>query len=420
MSDATPTKQQKKCTHVSSAWYGSLIHSLGRRVRCVLPSMVSNILPCVAEAIIHNTTPRSALDVLLSGRCTGVLLSKCPGEYYSRVAASSVSSIKLWAPRSTSDAILRTLSTSTSMTSLVIESPSLVVEDRTLTALSRCPSLASLTLPRYSHAMSSAAALATSTSLTSLDGMFKNSDLAAIGALPSLRRLCMRTSAEHPVTDDGLRGLAASAVLENVTIRSETLTPRSCTFFAMCPALRILDLSHAFSMTDSGLTALSASRTLTTLVLCRRQHHITDAGMTALSSLETLTSLHAPLCKEVTDAGLTALATRAQLTQLSIYGCVSVGDRGITAIAKCPLGTLDMSHCYQDTVTDASLSALASFTSTLRHLDIRSCCRCTDAGVARLASLPHLAQLSVCNAPSITKTGLRALPDVVFRCAEVW
>jgi hypothetical protein len=119
-----------------------------------------------------------------------------------------------------------------------------------------------------------------------------------------------------------------------------------------------------------GLTGLNVSGSLT-------DERLADIGqVTSLRHLELLGD------REMTESGLDKLAG---LTSLSGFSILSM------------------------TVTDATLSRLATFTN-VEYLDIKDCpCQVSDRGLGRLGALPKLRVLHIGDCSGVTPEGLRRL-----------
>jgi hypothetical protein len=51
--------------------------------------------------------------------------------------------------------------------------------------------------------------------------------------------------------------------------------------------------------------------------------------------------------------------------------------------------------------------------SSLKEISFEGCKRITDAGLAALANLPHLRELSAGNCPNVTRASISAFPPTI-------
>ena len=133
-----------------------------------------------------------------------------------------------------------------------------------------------------------------------------------------------------------------------------------------CTALRILNLSYCYQLSDAS----------------------------AVGNLPALTSVDLSLCRELTD---------------------------VSGLSSCTaLRTLNFSCCRQ--LID--VSALSSCTA-LTSVDL-SLCSVTDEGVLPLRSLPALIYLDLCDCPKVTAAGVQALrsttaaPNLHIKSGSGW
>ena len=229
-----------------------------------------------------------------------------------------------------------------------------------------------------------------------LDGLFalnldnpiaKGADLEPLMALPRLGWL------GH---DAGDRGLAQAGLL---------------------PHLRML-MSQDTEAGDEGFVGLSRSRTLE-YIWGRRCYNLTGRGFAALSTMPSLRGLSVS-CRNVDDAALSTLPRFPALRELMP---MDVRDEGFRHVGRCEhLEALWCMYCRDTTdaatehiaglprlkvyyagktlITDRSLEILSGMT-TLEKITLWETAGVTAAGVARLAELPRLRELTLDGMPQI-------------------
>lgn len=197
---------------------------------------------------------------------------------------------------------------------------------------------------------------------------------------------------------------------------------------ARMPHLRSL-VAQDTTAGDAGFVALSQSRTLEYL-WGRRCHNLRTRGFTALAVLPALRGLSVS-CLRVDDAGISTLPAFPALRELMP---MDVPDAGYRHIARCErLESLVLMYCRDTTdaatehitglrhlsdyynsyttITDRTPELLSTMES-LERITFDTCHGLTDAGVARLARLPKLRELSV-SGSGVTPAVVAAFPSGV-------
>ncbi len=266
--------------------------------------------------------------------------------------------------------------------------------------------------PAAADALAHLRRLELSWATSSGNARFTDADLAAVLALPALRRL------------------------EHLKIHGHRLGPPSGVALARAdlPRLRSLRLSDAF-VRDSTIAALVGAAphlpSLESLTLTTNQ--LTDAAAEALAGWPHLARLR-----------------HLDLSSIDIYdpGCNSIGDRGATALVSSPgaggLTYLDLGdnsglsnatafalaaapHLTQlvhlgvafTAIDDDGASALASSRSLARLESLRiSHTGLTDAGLLAILRMPCLSSLEVSGA-RLTAAGIRALVEAPPRLTHL-
>jgi hypothetical protein len=165
--------------------------------------------------------------------------------------------------------------------------------------------------------------------------------------------------------------------------------------------------SWGSALSDSMLCALVVTCPKLTSVNLTQCHDVTGAGVAALAAgLPQLLSVDLSYCSRITDVGITALGESCpELESVNLRCCTNVTDAGIAALAasKCQraLQSLFLDFCA---VTDVGLAALgAGGCPTLQKIDLRSCPKITNTGVAALAKgCPQLSSVDVRFCNSVT------------------
>jgi hypothetical protein len=197
---------------------------------------------------------------------------------------------------------------------------------------------------------------------------------------------------------------------------------------ALCdllPSLQVLDLSFCDGVTDGCVKMIAEHlRGLKSLSLewCQR---VGDPGAEELRKLHHLTSLNLSGCCLFTDATVASICSSCQ--QLQILCLAQSGpplrkngftDVSLRCIAESlqSITILDLSSCGR--VTDDGVAAVGGL-STLTVLNLSHCTRLTDLGVRRIARLRGLQSLSLSGCVRVTSASLRKIKRNHPKLAEL-
>lgn len=224
-------------------------------------------------------------------------------------------------------------------------------------------------------------------------------------------------------------GLKALATLPHLGFLGFDATDETMGAIAALPQLRMLMCQDTQAGND-GFIALSQSRTLE-YIWGRRCYNLGGAGFAALARIPTLLGLSVS-CKNVEEQALAALPTFpsllhfmpmdfsdeafryvGQCKQLEKLWCMYCRDSGDAATEHLAgLAKLKLYYAGMTQITDHSLEILSQLRA-LERLDFWACTNITDAGVARLAALPHLQELNLDGLPNVSSKVLDAFPGHV-------
>lgn len=198
---------------------------------------------------------------------------------------------------------------------------------------------------------------------------------------------------------------------------------------ARLPHLRML-MCQDTRASDEGFIALSLSRTLE-YVWGRRCYGLTGRGFSAMARMPALRGLSVS-CKNVEDAALARLPESPSLVEfmpmdvpddgfrhvgrcerLEAVWCMYCRDTGDTATAHLAgLPRLKTYYAGHTQITDRSLEILSGVDS-LERVTLSACPALTNAGVAKLVSLPRLTELRLEYLPGLSRDVLRSIPGRV-------
>jgi hypothetical protein len=257
-----------------------------------------------------------------------------------------------------------------------------------------------------------------------IDGPFSDRGLAALAGLDGLFSLGFFWHA-HAFTSEGLAALAELPKLGFLGCQGERCDDAAMRRIAELPNLRML-MAQGTVASDEGFVALSASGTLEHL-WGRECPNLTGRGFAALATMPALRGLGVS-CTHVDDESLAALPSFPALRFLMP---MDVSDDGFRHVGRCEkLESLWCMYC-RDTgdaatehltglqlktyyagktrITDRSLALLGRMTS-LEKLEFWQTAGISDAGLAALAKLPRLRELSISGAPRVTRQGMAVFP----------
>jgi ankyrin repeat protein len=261
-----------------------------------------------------------------------------------------------------------------------------------------------------------------------LDGPFTNRGLAGLAGLDGLFGLSFFWHISA-LTGAGLEGLAALPNLGFLGCEGKLCDDDAMRHIGAIPHLRML-MGQGTVASDDGFAALSRSPTIE-YIWGRECPNLTGRGFRALSTMPALRGL-AVSCKGVDDGALSALPRFPALRDLMP---MDVPDEGFRHVGKCEnleglwcmycrdttdaatehiagLPRLKTYYAGQTKITDRSLEILSRMTS-LEKLEFWNCGGITNAGVAHLAVLPALGEISVDGCRQVTPGAVAVFPTHV-------
>jgi hypothetical protein len=195
---------------------------------------------------------------------------------------------------------------------------------------------------------------------------------------------------------------------------------------AALPRLRML-MGQGAVASDAGFEALSRSQTLE-YIWGRDCPNFGGRGFAALTAMPTLRGV-AVSCKNVDDKSLALLPSFPALRE---FMPMDVPDTGFRHVGRCEnLERLWCMYCRETgdaatehlasllrlqtyyagmtKITDRSLEILSGMAS-LEHLEFWQCAGLTNAGIAHLARLPKLREISLEGLPNVTREAIALFP----------
>ena len=258
-----------------------------------------------------------------------------------------------------------------------------------------------------------------------LDGPITNAGLAGLAGLDGLFGL---TFFWHltALTGSGLERLSDLPNLGFLGCQDSLCDDEAMRHIGAIPRLRML-MGQGTVATDKGFASLSRSQTIE-YIWGRECPNLTGRGFAALSAMPALRGL-AVSCKLVDDA---ALAMLPRFPALRALMPMDVSDAGFRHVGRCEeleglwcmycrnttdaateeiagLRKLKTYYAGQTKITDRSLTILSRMPS-LEKLEFWNCAGITNAGVAGLAALPSLREISVDGCRQVSPDALAAFP----------
>ena len=257
-----------------------------------------------------------------------------------------------------------------------------------------------------------------------LDGSFTDDGLAGIAGLDGLFALTFFWHVTA-LTPDGLKPLADFPNLGFLGCQDALCDDRAMEHIAAIPRLRML-MGQGAVASDAGFAALSRSKTIE-YIWGRDCPNLTGRGFSALAKMPALRGL-AVSCKNVDDDSLASLPDFAALRELMP---MDVPDAGFRHVGRCTqleglwcmycrdttdaatehIGGLQLRSYYagRTQITDRSLEILGRMTP-LERLEFWQCAGITDVGVAALALLPRLREITLSGLAQVTREGAAVFP----------
>jgi hypothetical protein len=258
-----------------------------------------------------------------------------------------------------------------------------------------------------------------------LDGPITNAGLAGLAGLDGLFGLSFFWHLTA-LTGPGLERLSDLPNLGFLGCQDSLCDDEAMRHIGAIPRLRML-MGQGTVATDKGFAALSRSQTIE-YIWGRECPNLTGPGFAALSAMPALRGL-AVSCKLVDDA---ALAMLPRFPALRALMPMDVSDAGFRHVGRCEeleglwcmycrdttdaateeiagLRKLKTYYAGQTKITDRSLTILSRMPS-LEKLEFWNCAGITNAGVAELAALPSLREISVDGCRQVSPDVLAAFP----------
>jgi len=267
-----------------------------------------------------------------------------------------------------------------------------------------------------------------SPSFLMLDGPFTDQGLAELKGLDGLFGLSFFWHCSA-FTSAGLESLKHLANLGFLGCQGKNCDSQAMRHIADIPKLKML-MGQGAVANDDGFEALGHSQSIE-YIWGRECPNFGSRGFTALASMPALRGIGLS-CKNVDDAALSTLPHFPALRQLMP---MDVSDNGFRHIGRCEsLEELWCMYC-QDTgdaatehlaglkklktyyaghtrITDRSLEILSRIVS-LQRIELWQCESVTDTGIAFLANLPDLREVSLDGLPGVSKNVLSMFPNHV-------
>jgi hypothetical protein len=260
-----------------------------------------------------------------------------------------------------------------------------------------------------------------------LDGPFTDGGLRGLAGLDGLFSLGFFWHA-RTFTSDGLAALVDLRNLGHLGCQGERCDDVAMRHIATIPNLRML-MAQGTVASDDGFTALSHSQTIE-YIWGRECPNLASRGFTALAAMPALKGLGVS-CLHVDDAALANLPQFPALTslmpmdvtedgfrhvgkceKLEKLWCMYCRDTGDAATAHIADLKLEYYYAGKTRITDRSLEILGRM-QTLEKLEFWEIAGITDDGIAVLAGLPRLREISVEGAPNVTRAGMSVFPASV-------
>jgi len=258
-----------------------------------------------------------------------------------------------------------------------------------------------------------------------LRGPFSDEGMAQLVGLDGLFALDVDND-RLVITGAGLDPLVS---LAHLTWLAFDARDESMPHIAALPHLRFLMCQDTVAG-DDGFVALSRSRSIEH-IWGRRCHNLRRRGFIALADMPALRYLSVS-CKNVDDVGVSALPRFPALRELMP---MDVPDAGYRHIGRCErLESLVLMYCRDTTdvatghiaalpalkkyfasynrITDRTPEILSGMPS-LEEVTFDSCAGLTNTGIAALARLPRLREVSVGGMPGVTADVAAAFPPHV-------
>ncbi|OMP02349.1 Leucine-rich repeat, cysteine-containing subtype [Corchorus olitorius] len=188
---------------------------------------------------------------------------------------------------------------------------------------------------------------------------------------------------DNEIDDKGLKSISRCSKLSilKLGICSNISDEGLAYVGSCCSMLKELDLYRSMAISDAGITAVADGCPALEMINIAYNDKVTDKSLTSLSKCSMLKELEIRGCPGVSSIGLSAIAVGCkQLTVLDIKKCFNIDDNGMLPLAQFSrnLKQINLSYC---SVTDIGLVALASINS-LQNMTILHLAGLTPNGLA--------------------------------------
>jgi hypothetical protein len=261
-----------------------------------------------------------------------------------------------------------------------------------------------------------------------IDGPFTDAGLADLAGLEGLFGLSFFRHSEF-FTAAGLAPLRLLPNLGFFGCPGTRCDDEALSHIAAMPHLRML-LGQGAVAGDAGWKRLSQSQTIE-YIWGRDCPNFTSSGLYALAAMPALRGIGIS-CKQVDDAALSTLPSFPALRHLMP---MDVSDSGFRHLGRCekleglwcmycrdtgdvatahiePLSRLKTYYAGMTKITDRSLEILSRMLS-LENLEFYGCNEITDRGIAHLAKLPQLYEISVQSSTRVSAAAAALFPPHV-------
>lgn len=236
------------------------------------------------------------------------------------------------------------------------------------------------------------------------------------------------------VTDDDVQREIVPGGYGKVILGSTEITDKACVMLAQLPTLIELDIEDT-DITDAGLQALAASKTLATINL-RDVKKVTDDGVIALTKLPRLSGLYLGHTR-VSDKALEAIGNCPKIDRLGFvkdkitddgmkYLCnlpnligIDLSETEVTAegLKHLPVDKLMVLNLQGTQIGGKDLTVISRF-HNLRELNL-SGCTIGDANFSEIFKLTKLAKLNIQQCP-VTHYPIAEMKRRLPQCHVEW
>ncbi|KAJ4704322.1 F-box/LRR-repeat protein 3 [Melia azedarach] len=188
---------------------------------------------------------------------------------------------------------------------------------------------------------------------------------------------------DNEIDDEGLKSISRCSKLSVLKLGiCLNITNEGLANIGMCCSKLIeLDLYRSVGITDSGISAISYGCPDLQMINIAYLKDITDSSLISLSKCSSLNTFESRGCHLITSLGLAAIAVGCrQLTKLDIKWCHNINDVGMLPLAHFSQNLRQINLSYTS-VTDVGLLSLASI-SCLQNMTILHLTGLTPGGLA--------------------------------------